>query len=167
MIGTMRPVHSHLPDETAEKDHKEKKEDPHDLKPDNASDAMKGSQKSPNPPGDASGRFPCNLSCCTALLGAYRSIRALSGSCWLAGSSLCAGRYPLAGNASGDAKADPKRATNGLGFHSDFDGNSVPMRPTFARLPRVAVCSPAALEVRYRNCSQPPALFSMGAGRRS
>ena len=132
MVWTMRPAHSSLPDSRAENHHRQEEENADNFKPDSAADALEGSQKSPNSAGNASGRLPRNLACCTALRSADRGVLSLNGRSRLAGCSLCAGGYSLARNASSDAKTDPKRATNGLGFHSDFDGNSVPMRPAFA-----------------------------------
>jgi len=128
----MRPIQSSLPDSRAEDHHRQEEENADYFEPDNAANALEGAQKSPNPAGDASGLFPRNLARSTALRVPCSCIRGLRGRGWLAGCRLRAGRYSLARDTAGDAKADPKRATNGLGFHSDFDGNSVPMRPAFA-----------------------------------
>jgi hypothetical protein len=120
VVRTVRPIHSHLPNEAAEYDHKEKKENTHNFKPDDSADTLKGAQESANPAGDAPCSLAGDLSSRTALRSAGTRIGGLGNRSWPACGSLRAGGYALPGNAAGNAKTDPKSATNGLGLHSDL-----------------------------------------------
>jgi hypothetical protein len=124
VVRAMRPAHAGFPNRGTENDHGQKEKYTDDFKPNSSADALEGAEESANPAGDASGSLPSHLTGSTALRGTGRSI------CWLNGRGLSggarlAGGYALTGNAAGDAKADTNSTTDGLGFHSKYDGNSV------------------------------------------
>lgn len=74
--------------------------------------------------------------------------------------------YLLANEASGDPDPDSQRSTNGLRFHSDYDGISVPCFVGSSHLFGLPSCPRAVREVRYINPMQLPAIFCR-AGCRS
>lgn len=139
MVGAMRPAHAGFPNRGTEDYHRQKEEHPNNLKPDNSANAPEWPQKSTNATSNSLGSLSGDYSSGMALRSAggpslWLSASGLNGNGWFIGGSFGAGRYTLAGNAAGDSKADSNSTTDGLRFHSQFDGNSAPLfqfRPSF------------------------------------
>ncbi len=123
MIGTLHEAGPRPPKRGGKHNHRQQKEDSRDLKPQDAPHPAKWAKKAAN----ATRNAPCHLSC--SLTGGPVLSGSGGSSLWVDRrmcGSFSAGGHALTGNAPGDPQPDPQSASNGVRFHSVYDGSSDP-----------------------------------------
>lgn len=129
MVGTLEPTGPYTPEGGSKDDDRQEEENAGDFKPEDAAYAAEGAQETAYAACDAAGSLASHLTCRAVLYSCG------CGGLWsgLASRSLGAGRYLLAGDAPGDTQADSESATDGVGFHTVYDGSSAACRDAFSQ----------------------------------
>lgn len=111
MVGTVKIARPGAPKGGGKDDHRQEKKDTGDFKPKGASDAGEGAQKAADALGNTAGCPPRNVTR-AAPLGRSGSLLSRRGAF-------------AAGDPAGDPQADAQNTTDGVRFHSIYDGSSV------------------------------------------
>jgi hypothetical protein len=118
VVRAVSPAQAGSPGAGSENHYRQEEEDAGHFKPEDSPNTAKGAQKTADPAGKPVRGLACDLPGGAAtgvgLVGTGAGSRR-----WLAGRSLGAGSYALAGNASGDADTDAESAANGMRLHFD------------------------------------------------
>jgi hypothetical protein len=130
VIGAVEVVRPGAPEGRAKDQHEEEEEDACNLKPQDAAYAAEGTQKTTYTTGDATAGLTGSSPGGAALNGRVGRLLDLR----RAGGGLRSGRDALASDAPGDAEADAQGASDGVRFHSVYDGSSGRCRAAFLQI---------------------------------
>ena len=130
VIGAFEVIRPRAPEGHAKNQHEEEEEDTCNLKPKDAAYAAEGAQKTTHTTGDAAAGFTGSSPSGAALNGRIGRLPDLR----RAGRGLRSDRDALACDSPGNAEADAQGASDGVRFHSVYDGSSGRCQAAFLQI---------------------------------